>query len=239
MSIISYVTREYRYKTELHAHTSPVSNCSHVSAKETVELYASLGVDAIVITNHYNQFSTFEEYGRCLSPEGFLQDYYDACECGKKNGINVILGIEVRFTENMNDYLVYGVEPSDVERFARYFDKGIETFYRKCKTKKNLILQAHPFRKGMELAPLDCIDGIESFNFHPDHNGTLAIAARYARDNKLVVSGGSDFHKIHHVAACLTRTKELPRDSFDVADILRSKDYFFDVSGSFIFPYEY
>ena len=239
MSVISEVIKDYRYKTELHVHTSPVSNCGHVSAGETVAMYAELGVDALVITNHYNQFSTFPEYGRCVSPEDFLRDYYDACEVGAEKGVNVILGVEVRFTENMNDYLVYGVEPSDIEKFATYFDKGIERFYRECKTKRNLILQAHPFRKGMELAPLDFIDGIESFNLHADHNGAVSLAAKYARENKLIVSGGSDFHKPHHLAACLNRTRELPSYSFDVADILRSKDYFFDVSGSYIFPYEY
>lgn len=239
MSIISDIVKDYKYKTELHTHTSPVSKCSHVTALETVKMYSELGVDAIVITNHYNQFSTFAEYGRCLSADDFLDDYYKALEFGKKNAINVILGIEVRFTENINDYLVYGVEPSDVEKFATYFDKGIETFYRECKTNKNLILQAHPFRKEMVLAPLDSIDGIESINLHADHNGAIGLAAKYARDNKLLVSGGSDFHKPHHLAACLMRSKDLPRDSYDVADILRSKDYFFDVSGSYIFPYEY
>jgi predicted metal-dependent phosphoesterase TrpH len=239
MSVISDAVKDYKYKTELHTHTSPVSKCSHVTAAELVEMYAQLGVDAMVITNHYNQFSTFPEYGRCLSPEAFLKDYYDACKVGKEKGVNVILGIEVRFTENINDYLVYGVEPSDVEKFSAYFDKGIETFYRECKTSKNLILQAHPFRKEMVLAPLDSIDGIESINLHADHNGAIGLAAKYARDNNLIVSGGSDFHKPHHLAACLMRTKELPRDSYDIADILRSRDYFFDISGSFLFPYEY
>jgi len=239
MSVISEVVKDYRFKTELHTHTSPVSNCSYVKAVDLVEMYASVGVDAVVITNHYNEFSTFEQYGRCLSAEDFLDDYYKAFERGKEKGINVILGVEVRFTENINDYLVYGVEPSDIEKFATYFDKGIETFYRECKTKKNLILQAHPFRKDMVLAPLDSIDGIESMNLHADHNGAIGLAAKYARDNNLIVSGGSDFHKPHHLAACLARTKELPRDSFDVADMLRSKDYFFDLSGTYVFPYEY
>ncbi len=239
MSLVAELNKQYKFKTELHTHTSPISNCSHVTPKELVDIYADLGVHAVVISNHYNQFSTFEQYGRCITPEQFLQDYYDACDEGKKRGVNVILAIEVRFTENINDYLVYGIEPSDVEKFASYFDKGIETFYRECKTKRNLILQAHPFRKEMVLAPLDSIDGIESINLHADHNGAVGLAAKYARDNKLIVSGGSDFHKVHHAAACLMRSKELPRDSFDIADILRSRDYFFDVSGTLLFPYEY
>lgn len=239
MSVISDVVKEYKYKTELHAHTSPASNCSHVAARETVRLYAELGCHALVLTNHYNEFSTKEIYGRCLTPEDYLYDYYEALDEGAKLGVRVILGAELRFTENGNDYLVYGIEPSDIERFERYFDKGIECFYRECKTKKNLILQAHPFRKNMVLAPLDSIDGIESFNLHSGHNGAVGKAARYARDNRLIVSGGSDFHEIHHAGACFMRTRELPRDSFDVADMLREKDYFFDVSGSYIFPYEY
>jgi predicted metal-dependent phosphoesterase TrpH len=239
MSVIADVVKDYKYKTELHTHTMPVSKCAHVTAVDMMDMYSSVGAHAVVITNHYNEFSTFPEHGRCLSAKDFLDDYYKACEKGKTLGINVILGIEVRFTENKNDYLVYGVEPDDVERFARYFDKGIEVFYRECKTKKNLILQAHPFRKEMVLAPLDSIDGIESINLHADHNGAIGLAAKYARDNRLIVSGGSDFHKPHHLATCLMRTRELPRDSFDVADMLRSRDYFFDISGSYLFPYEY
>ena len=51
---IQEVNKQYPYKIELHAHTSPVSACAHVSPAETVRRYAKKGVDALVITNHLN-----------------------------------------------------------------------------------------------------------------------------------------------------------------------------------------
>lgn len=30
--------------------------------------------------------------------------------------MNVVLGVEIRFTENANDYLVYGVSFGDIEK---------------------------------------------------------------------------------------------------------------------------
>jgi hypothetical protein len=120
------------------------------------------------------------------------------------------------------------------ERMWNQPDKGELEAEREQTFIDDIVQKSH-----IERELLDSIDGIESINLHADHNGAIGLAAKYARDNRLIVSGGSDFHKPHHLAACIMRTKELPRDSYDIADILRSRDYFFDISGSFLFPYEY
>ena len=44
---------EYRYRIELHAHSNPLSSCSEVTAPQLVDLYKSLGFDALVLTNHF------------------------------------------------------------------------------------------------------------------------------------------------------------------------------------------
>ncbi|MBO5845647.1 MAG: PHP domain-containing protein [Clostridia bacterium] len=237
MSSILDVVKEYGNKTEIHAHTSPVSRCSQISPEDMVRNYLSVGCNAVAITNHLDP-NWIEGDPQELA-EKYLSDYYATREWGEKLGLSVILGVEIRFTENHNDYLVYGVEPSDIERMIGYLDKGIVKFYREFKTERNLILQAHPFRKNMELAPLDSIDGIESFNCHPGHNSAIGVAARYARDNKLIVSGGTDYHHEGHHGICVMRTKQAIKDSFDLADALRSRDYLFDISGSVVYPYAY
>ena len=144
----------------------------------------------------------------------------------------------MRFPENANDYLVYGVGPEDIEHFVTLVPHGIENFYKKAKTDRNVILQAHPFRKEMVRAPLDVIDGIEVFNMHQRHNSAVALAAQFASENNLLVCGGSDFHRPEDMALCLARSADKLRDSYDVADMIKSRDFLFDLSGTLILPYQ-
>ena len=98
---------EKYYKTELHAHTKPVSRCSDIDAKRLVEIYKEKGYDSIVLTNHFIvqlQGKTVEE-----KIKWYLEDYYKCVEAGKVLGLNIILGAELRFTENNNDYLIFTV----------------------------------------------------------------------------------------------------------------------------------
>lgn len=231
---LSEFGKKYPYKTELHAHSLPVSGCSHVSADKMVELYAKMGCDSIVLTNHLYGEKWMAGDAKEKANE-YLEDYRVAKAAGERLGVNVILGVEIRFTENKNDYLVYGVSEEDIPVFIGYLDKGIDIFYKECKTEKNLILQAHPFRSGMILADPHSIDGIETFNLHPNHNSRIGIASRYARENEFVISGGTDFHEADHRALCLARTESKLQNSYEVAELLRSKNYFFDISGNFVF----
>lgn len=234
MSEIRDMIRKYKYTTELHAHTSPVSKCSHVTAEDVVRTYAQNGCNALTITNHLTP--AWLDGNPADRAAEYLADYEKAYDEGKKCGVNVILGMEIRFTENQNDYLVYGIEPDDIEKAIFYLDKGVKEFYRGFKTDKNLILQAHPFRDKMVLAPLDSLDGIEIFNLHPGHNSRVAIAARYARENGLTVSGGTDFHDPGNEALCLMRSSSLPENSYDIAQILKSHDFLFDIAGNIVIP---
>ena len=152
--------------------------------------------------------------------------------------MTVILGVEIAFPEYPNDYLVYGISPEDIEYFVTLLPHGIENFYKKAKTDRNVILQAHPFRKNMVLAPLDALDGIEVFNMHPSHNSAVGVAAKFARENNLLICGGSDFHYQNDEALCLVRTENKLRDSYDVADMIKSRDFLFDLSGTLILPYQ-
>ncbi len=233
----SSLVTSYPYRTELHAHTFPVSSCSYVTAAETVRRYREVGCDSLVIANHLSPPKWMPGNSSELA-ELYLSDY-EAAKKAAGNDLNVILGVEIRFPENANDYLVYGVSPEDIEYFITLVPHGIENFYKKAKNDRNVILQAHPFRKEMVRAPLDSIDGIEIFNMHPSHNSAVAVASRFARDNNLLVCGGSDFHYKNDEALCLVRTENKLRDSYDVAEMIKSKNFLFDVSGNLILPYQH
>ena len=228
---------DYRYKYDLHVHTSPVSACGDLTPCEVVNRYAELGFQGVVITNHFSEsvlrgFKTKEDF-----LEYYLNDYRNAVENGKKHGLQVFLGLEIRFPENNNDYLVYGIDETDVLCAYDYIFTDYETFYREFKTDKNLIVQAHPFRSSCSLQQLDIIDGIEVYNMHPGHNSRVALAAKLVHDNpRLCVTGGTDFHHEGHQGMCAMCLKEKVCDSIALADAIRARDYIFDIWGNKIIP---
>ena len=226
---------EYPYKTELHAHTLPISSCSEFSPEKLVEVYRKTGVDAIVLTNHFTPGHLAKQ-----SAEEFARDYvaayHDFKDVAEAAGITAIFGIELRFSENSNDYLLFGVDETDVLEICKYVPLGLERFAKEYKREEMLLIQAHPKRNGMTDVPLSYLDGIESFNMHPGHNSRPAIAARMANEAGLIATGGTDFHHPGHEACCLLRSKTKPTDSHSLAELLRRRDYLLDVSGSIILP---
>ena len=228
----SQILKDYSYTTELHAHSFPVSSCGDFPAEEVVKTYSAAGVNSLVLTNHLTPNNCGE------GVEYYLEDYRKAKQAAGTD-INVILGVELRFTENNNDYLIYGVCEDDIRNFIELIPYGIENFYKEVKNERNVIIQAHPFRKGIELANEDFVDGIETFNSHPGHNSRVAVAARYANLCGQLVTGGSDYHHQNHHALCLMRTKTEMKNSYDVAAAIKSRDLVFDCSGHIIIPYIY
>ena len=236
---IKDITLEYKYRNELHAHSKPVSSCGRFSAADVVDIYSKFGCDTLVLTNHLTSkhtalFPTVSEVA-----EYYLSDYYKAVEAAKGTDMTVAFGVELRFVDTNNDYLVYGVCPDDIEKLIYYVDTDIQTFYGEFKNDKNVILQAHPYRSNMEPTPIGSVDGVESFNCHPGHNSCIPYACRLARENGLLVSGGSDFHEPERHGTCITRTKCKLRDSYDVAEAIKSRDFVFDIFGHIVLPYNY
>ncbi len=234
----SRITEEYKFATELHAHSYPVSSCGKFPANEVVRTYLTTNANTLTLTNHLNEHHTVNQSTEELA-EFYLSDYYKAKAAAEGTELCVALGVEIRFTGTSNDYLVYGISPEDVEKMIPYIHTDIHTFYREFKNDKNVIIHAHPFRKGIEPTPLESVDGIETFNTHPGHNSRIALACRLAKQYGLTVTGGSDYHEEGRHATCLMRTKSLMRDSYDIADAIKSRDILFDVSGHIVIPYLY
>ena len=237
MSIKEELLKEYPYKTELHAHALPVSRCSEFEPKALAQIYAAVGVDSLVLTNHFTPTHVDAE-----SEEDFIksytQCYLDVKKYAKELGFEVIFAVELRFRENNNDYLLYGVTEADIPFLYRAVKEGmgIDAFYRAFRREDAVILQAHPFRNGMEHVDSASLDGIEVFNMHPGHNSRVAIAAKRAAAEGLIVSGGTDFHHPGHEGCCLIRTKTRMETPKDVARVLKARDFVFDLSGLIVLP---
>lgn len=227
---------KYTFKTELHAHTKPASGCSEIYPEELVENYARLGYSGVVISNHF--YSGMRYYGdkeKCLN--AYLADFDKAVQMGNELGIHVILGCEIRFAENINDYLLFGIDREFLKEAYAYLDKDLAVFAKDFRREGRVLLQAHPFRSGMALADPNSIDGIETFNVHPGHNSRIAVAARYAREHNFIVSAGTDYHHHGHEGLAGILTKTELKTSQDIAQVLRSRDYLLDVGGNIVLPY--
>ena len=222
----------YKYKTELHAHTKPASGCSDIPFDIIPGIYKDLGFSALTITNHFIPKDTnLNKYDYI---EYYINDFEKAKKIGEELGINVIFGVEYRLFENVNDYLIYGVDKNDLEELWDRSQSTIEDFYSAFKSDKRVIIQAHPMRNNISATVHT--DGYEVFNMHPGHNQRPALASRLATDDMLITCG-SDFHHFGHegTVACLFDAN--PKDSFHLAELIKSKKYIFELGKSLILPY--
>ena len=237
MQIKEELLREYRYKAELHAHALPISRCSEFEPAALVEVYRKVGVDTLVLTNHFTpSFVDGEEKDKCLA--AYLDCYNEVSNYARAAGITVLFSMEIRFRQNNNDYLLYGITPEDLPFLYDAVQNGmdIHEFYRAFHREGVVILQAHPFRNGCEPIESAFLDGMEVFNMHPGHNSRVAFAARRAREEGLLLSGGTDFHHPGHEGACLMRTRQRLESPADLAKVLRDRDFLLEIGGSLVLP---
>ena len=230
------LAKTYPYRLELHAHTKPASPCGKATPEELVQLYLAAGFDGVVITNHFSRAAHGD-----LSREEFvniqLSDYERACKAAAGTKLKVYLGVEARFDENGNDYLLYGVDEEILGKIYDYLDKGLAAFRAEVKLPGSVLIQAHPFRDGCVPADGKLLDGVEVFNMHPSHNPRSALAALYAKENDISLTvSGTDFHHVKpgYIATAALRCREMPKDTFGVAQLLKSGDFIFEIGDRFI-----
>ena len=225
------ILKTYPYRIELHSHTNPGSGCSTLSPAELVKLYAQKGYHGVVITNHFEPDKL--RLGKAEAVAMCMRDYEAAKQAAEQYGIMVYLGAELRFCENINDYLVYGVDEALLNTFFDYIPRDLATFRSQVQLPGSVLLQAHPFRSNMVLADPALLDGMECLNLHPRHNSTVGLATQYAYEKNLKIKiAGGDCHDCGDEGTAALRTKFLPKDSFEIAEILKSGDYVFEIGGN-------
>ena len=180
---------------ETHLHTAETSACAALPAFDAVDRYHQNGYSGLVVTDHY--VDTFFE-GSLLpwaeQIDRFLRGYRLAKQRGAQWGMTVLLGIELRFQHNANDYLVYGITPEFLIRHPRLYAMDEPSFYRLAKETGLLVIQAHPFRDNNQVIDSRWLDGIEVFNGQPAHRNHNDRALAYAQAHALIGISGSDCH---------------------------------------------
>lgn len=214
------------FKYEMHSHTAEMGGCGKVPVAETIKRYKNESdYDGIVITDHYfNGF--FEEHSNLNFKEQidrYLMGYRAGLEEGYKIGFTVMLGAEIRFKENANDYLVYGFDEGFLYEHENIWELSIEEFRKLADVNGILIYQAHPFRTWMIPMP-EYVHGIEVFNGNPRHDSQNDKALKLAEDYDLLQISGSDYHEHSDFARGGISIKQKVEDIKDLVKVLRTKD---------------
>ncbi len=221
------------YKIEMHLHTKYASGCGKMDAGQIVDSYLAAGYSGIVVTDHYNRRTEWHPKMAESTKEalwGFTEGYSKVLEEGKKAGLKVYRGAEIRFDENNNDYLLYNYPDWLLADPEGLFAMGLERFYPLAKEAGALLLQAHPFRDTCHppCIPMDprFLDGIEVCNANPRHDSHNDLALAMARANpQLIRVSGSDCHQAEDVGLGGILCEELPKDEAALAALLRSGNY--------------
>jgi len=233
--------KEYKYKVELHAHTSPMSICGHFSPEDMVDKYHELGADGVALTNHFTPDMN-ERFGSYEDALGvFIDDYRRAVARAEKYGMVIYFGAELRFKEYINDYLVFGIDEEYLRDVIKSFgEEGTFRYFRENYSKKGtFLIHAHPFRSGCERVEPALLDAVEGFNMHPGHNSRNAFAQKFAKENNKPITAGSDFHQDVHAGSAFTLFRKLPANTGELASALASNDYIFQLNGNIVVPYNY
>ena len=186
-----------KYKTELHCHSRDASGCSHESAEGIAEKYIKAGYTTVFLTNHFAPSGGDDE-----NWEAKIEKRYRALELLKNaagDKLNILMGLEFRFVQNSNDYLVFGFDRDYLISRRDILKMGIHSFTKMAREDGILTIQAHPFRFGMMVTNPNDVDGIEIFNGHPGHNSNNDIAEAWAKKYGKIMTSGTDHHDPEHL----------------------------------------
>ncbi len=215
-----------KYKYELHSHTTETSQCAQITAKELVEKYKELGYSGIVITNHYSDFtfSLKEMFNKKLRSEHYLKGYREAKKYETED-FSVLLGLELRFFLNGNDYLIYGITEELIEKspfLLPMYLKRTSNFFRKHSC---IIIQAHPYRPYIYRANPKYIDGVEIVNGKSTKTENEKALNWAQRKNLKIKTAGSDCHRVTGAGISGIETNEPIKNNDDLLRILKSGEF--------------
>ncbi len=214
------------YLLDTHVHTSEVSSCGKVEAAQMVRYYKEAGYNGIIITDHYYKeyFEVMLEGSWEEKTDIYLSGYRAALAEGKRIGVDVLLGIELRFHDSTDDYLVFGIDEEYLLNNPELYNHTLGSFRDSIKGQNILIFQAHPFRPACLPAEPELLDGVEVFNGNPRHNSGNDMAYAFAEKYGLLMISGSDSHRIEDVGRGGIILQRPVKSIHDLVTILKNRE---------------
>lgn len=180
---------------DLHAHSSGISHCCRIDARENILRAKAAGLDGMVLTNHYTK--PYVKDGDALAfAHRYVDEYHAAKAAADELGVTLLFGIEVTMEKCDGAHLlVYGVEDSFVYENAAMYDYTQKELWDAVKAAGGALVQAHPYRREKNaLLDTAMLDGVE-VNCHPIYLYThrdemVEIAVK----NNFALTCGGDYH---------------------------------------------
>ena len=209
---------------DMHAHSSAISRCCRATVEEVLTTNKSVGIDGIVLTNHY-QFEYAVNGDSNELARRYTEEYYHAKEAGESLGMRVFYGMEVTARKfGCAHMLVYGIDPSFTLEHSDIYDYTLEEMSRAVHEAGAVLIQAHPFRRGGTLVDLNYVDGIEA-NCHPIYEGPCYdMLVPHAQAAGIIMTCGGDYHADTHRVRCGTYLPDFLTGGLDLANYLRTTD---------------
>ena len=212
------------YLFDPHTPTAEPSKCGPLPAAEVVDRYVRHGFSGLVVTDHLHpeylsRIDTDHDWNKVI--DHYLSGYRASKQRGDEVGFQVLLGAELRFPENDNDYLVYGIDEAWLRSNPYVCCMSAREFFQKFHNQV-LIIHAHPYRDGNTTVFEDAIHGTEIINGNPRHDNyndrALDLARRHPEYYRLA---GSDTHQSGDEARAGVILPERPADSFAYKTLIR------------------
>lgn len=215
------------YLFETHCHTDESSACGKVPAAQVVNAYRKAGYAGLVVTDHFNEDNVINHAwaaGKSWAERvhhAFLG--YRLAKEAAGDSLTVLSGAELRFHENINDYLVYGPDEAFYLAHPDIFTWGIKRFSACARENGFLLVQAHPFRNGMTLNNPELLDMVEVSNGNQRQDSRNNLAFLWAKAYGLMGTSGSDFHRPEDIAHGGVLFDEAPSTMADFVRLMRQQ----------------
>lgn len=181
----------------MHLHTSEISRCASILAKEQIRTYKNQGFTGVCVTDHFLNGNT--SVPRELSWKEritlFCKGFEAAKKEGEKCGVDVFFGWE--YSYRGTDFLTYGLDKEWLLAHPEIMQMNTKDYCDFVRGQGGFVVQAHPFREAryiemIRLLPRQ-VDGVEVLNANrTDFENERAD--EYADNYNLIKLAGSDNH---------------------------------------------
>ena len=228
--------KDYVYLYETHLHTNEGSACAKNNGYEMAKAAKEYGYSGIIVTEHNWGGNTCVDNSMewsCWVDE-FAKGYYNAKKFGDENDLTVMFGYEAGY--DGTEFLIYGPDINWLKMHSEIKKASVEKQYEIIHKCGGYIVHAHPFREEyyipeIRLFPnyVDAVEGINATHsckkstHHNDPEADLK-ACKYANDNKLPITAGSDIHNINIFGGGVLFRKKI-NDIKEYIEGIKSGDY--------------